>query len=213
MVSPPRGLPGPRALGDTYTGSLFRDPTPCQGMPSLRWAWLAPDAQDGCLRERRPPGLHPNVSLCLSPPHPPSQPWHSNQCPLTSHLAISVNQLKLARCHKNIYTFDAIGKFKSSSCALLPRKLHSSWGQSWARAAGAAQSGPLLPTHHLFRVSLGPHDLGLELCWTPTHPHTHHCHHSMTYTILGGGREGEEKNPGYIKKSSQIASLGVRISL
>lgn len=69
-------------------------------------------------------------SQCLSvpvSPHPPSQPWHSNQCPLTSHLAISVNQLKLARCHKNIYTFYSIGKFKSSSCALLPRKLHSSW--------------------------------------------------------------------------------------
>lgn len=58
----------------------------------------------------------PSQCLSVSPPTP-SRPWHSNQCHLTSHLAISVNQSKLARCHKNIYTFYAIGKFKSSSCA------------------------------------------------------------------------------------------------
>lgn len=83
------------------------------------------------------------LSQCLSvpfSPHPPSRPWHSNQCPLTSHLATSVNQLKLARCHKNIYTFYAIGKFKSSSCALLPRKLHST--VDWtARGGGRGHRG------------------------------------------------------------------------
>lgn len=69
-------------------------------------------------------GPHPTLSVPVSPLLPPFWPWHSNQCPLTSHLAISVNQLKLARCHKNIY-FYAIGKFKSSSHAQLPKKLHS----------------------------------------------------------------------------------------
>lgn len=64
-------------------------------------------------------GLRPSHRLSACPP---SRPWHSNQRPLTSHLAISVNQLKLARCHKNIY-FHAIGKFKSSSWAMLPRQL------------------------------------------------------------------------------------------
>lgn len=108
------------------------------------------------------------VSLCAClPAPPPSRPWHSNQCPLTSHLAISVNQLKLARCHKNIYTFYAIGKFKSSSCALLPRKLHSTldWmaqagalatGRGWAGAAGAARPGPLLPTDPPWRLPRPP---------------------------------------------------------
>lgn len=108
-------------------------------------AWTCPCSEPdgpGCPRmprqgpERNEASWAP--SQCLSVPvYPPthtSRPWHSNQCPLTSHLAISVNQLKLARCHKNIYTFYAIGKFKSSSCALLPRKLHSTL--DWTAQAG-----------------------------------------------------------------------------
>lgn len=190
MVSPQRSLPGPLAVEDTDTGSLCPDPIALLGhaLAHNQMGLVSPDARDGCPSERRPPGPHPNVSLCLSPPTPPSWPWHSNQCPLTSYLAISVNQLKFARCHKNIYTFYAIGKFKSSSCALLPRKLHSTliglprngglatWGK-----AGLGQLEQLCQGI----CCLDPRDLGLELCWT----HTHQCYHSMIYTVLGGGRE------------------------
>lgn len=159
MVSPQRGRPGPLALGDD-TGHYARTPSPCPGMN------LSESQMDLAVpgRPRRGPKWNkaswaPSqcLSVPVSPPTPPSRPWHSNQCPLTSHLAISVNQLKLARCHKNIYTFYAIGTFKSSSCALLPRKLHSilDWTaqkggtgclrQGWAGAAGAALPGPGLP--------------------------------------------------------------------
>lgn len=99
-------------------GSLCADPFPLSGHAlslGARWTWPSQDAHHRGPRKMRPPGPHPSVSLC--PPPTPSRPWHSNQCHLTSHLAISVNQSKLARCHKNIYTFYAIGKFKSSSCA------------------------------------------------------------------------------------------------
>lgn len=139
VPKPQRGRPGPPALGDARghrvtirTQSHYSQTrSPCPSMPWLRaaWSWLSPDACDGPLaaRAREKQGLPGPIpmSLCAClPPTPRRRPWHSNQCPLTSHLAISANQLKLARCHKNIYTFYAIGKFKSSSCALLPRKLH-----------------------------------------------------------------------------------------
>ena len=134
-------------------------PYPGHAVSQSQMDLVVPSARDRGQRETRPPGPHPSVSLCLSlsppPPHP-SRPWHSNQCPLTSHLAISVNQLKLARCHKNIYTFYAIGKFKSSSCALLPRKLHSTldcpgrgyppWCQAGLGQAEQLRPGPPLPT-------------------------------------------------------------------
>lgn len=161
MISPQRVRPGPLTLGDN-TGSLYSDPLSLSGHEPLS----EPDGP-GCPRTpatgaQEEQGLLGPIpmSLCACLPHPPphSRPWHSNQCPLTSHLAISVNQLKLARCHKNIYTFYAIGAFKSSSCALLPRKLHPilDWTaqkggtgcprQGWAGAAGAALPGPELTT-------------------------------------------------------------------
>lgn len=184
---------------------------------------VVPSARHRGPRETRPPGPHPSVSLCLSLPHPtlPSRPWHSNQCPLTSHLAISVNQLKLARCHKNIYTFYAIGKFKSSSCALLPRKLHSTldcpgrgyppWCQAGLGQPEQLRPGPPLPTDPPWRLPRPTLTLALNRA-RHTHTHTHDCHHRLTYTMWGGGREGG-REIGWIKKSSKITFLCVRIFL
>lgn len=146
----------------TTPGHYTQTPSPCPGMNLFQSQMdlaVPGRPQRGPKRNKASwaPSQCLSVPVSRTPPHP-SRPWHSNQCPLTSHLAISVNQLKLARCHKNIYTFYAIGAFKSSSCALLPRKLHPilDWTaqkggtgcprQGWAGAAEAALPGPELTT-------------------------------------------------------------------
>ena len=192
-------------------------------MPSLRakWTWLTPVPATGARQKRGLLGPIPvSLCACLSPPHP-SRPWHSNQCPLTSHLAISVNQLKLARCHKNIYTFYAIDKFKSSSCALLPRKLHSTldcpgrgyppWCQAGLGRLEQLRPGPPLPTDPPWRLPRPTLTLALNHA-RHTYTHTGLPPPSKTYTMWGGGREGG-REIGWIKKSSKITFLCVRIFL
>lgn len=58
----------------TTPGPLCSDPLSLSRHEPLRarWTWLSPDARDGGPSGTRPPGPHPNVSLCLSPPHPPA---------------------------------------------------------------------------------------------------------------------------------------------
>ncbi|XP_028346516.1 uncharacterized protein [Physeter macrocephalus] len=75
LPAPQERLSGFWRLGTPTRGRCARTPSPCLGMPSLgaRWTWLSPDARDRGPRERRPPGPHPSVSLCLSP-RPPPQP-------------------------------------------------------------------------------------------------------------------------------------------
>lgn len=123
-------------------GQWARTPPAARAMRWLTatWTWLSLTPCRGPLgartREKQAPG----------PVHRHSAPslgvWHSNQCPLTSHLAISVNQSELARCHKSIYTFYAIGKFKSSSWALLPRNLFPHHTRLPRRGTGQPRAQP-----------------------------------------------------------------------
>lgn len=85
VPKPQRGRPGPPALGDARghshysdTESLFADPVPLpkHALAQSRMELAVPRRLRRPVggqgpRETRPPGSHPTVSLCWSPPNPP----------------------------------------------------------------------------------------------------------------------------------------------